>query len=162
MNMKLFFYDGNSVTFKNGVVESYNNSDGNLKIRINPPNKKSKSNSAKKQPKSEKQNKTVKWLYYTFMTTDIQISVDPISGELKDRTYEHSFIYSISGYTYEKQQTLEYCLTKKFKEWNGKQVYLKVHKFDNRETALISWNAEKGSLFRSIPCNFMHQGIYAN
>lgn len=166
LDSKIFFYGGSSVTFNKGIVESYRD-DGSLKIKVGTNSKKinpSNNNDNSENVTSEKsnENKQVKYIYFTFMTTDVQIDIDPITKKLKNKDDDYSKIYSISGYTYQKEQALEFCLTKNYKEWFGKQVFLTAHSYDDKQLALMNWNSEKGSLYNHAMCSELMQiGIIA-
>lgn len=173
LDSKIFFYGGSSVTFNKGIVESYRD-DGSLKIKVGTNSKKikpsnnndneilSKDNSENVTSEKSNENKEVKYIYFTFMTTDVQIDIDPITNKLKNKEDEYSEIYSISGYTYQKEQALEFCLTKNYKEWSGKQVFLTAHSYDDKQLALMNWNNEKGSLYNHAMCSELMQiGIIA-
>lgn len=175
VDSKIFFYGGSSVTFNKGIVESYRD-DGNLKIKVGTNSKKIKTSDNNDNDLSsnnnfegstiekndKKESKEVKYIYFTFMTTDVQIDIDPITNKLKNKEDDYSEIYSISGYTYQKQQALEFCLTKNYKEWTGKQVFLTAHSYDDRQLALMNWNNEKGSLYNHAMCSELMQiGIIA-
>jgi hypothetical protein len=175
-NSKTFFYGNSIVSFKNGIVESYYDN-GNLKIKVGTKIKNSKKSNINNggrsssnnlnensttDKKAKKENEEVKYIYFTFMTTDLQIDKDPITGELKSMDHDYSEIFSISRFTYEKQQSLEFCLTKNYKEWTGKQVLLIAHVYDDRQLALMIWNNEKGRLYNHIMCSELNQfGIIA-
>jgi len=174
--LKTFFYSGGNVSFNNGIVESYSDY-GNLKIKVGTKGKISKKSNSNNggarlgnnlnenytsDKKAKKENEEVKYIYFTFMTTDFQIDKDPITGELKNMEHDYSEIYSISRFTYEKQQSLEFCLTKNYKEWTGKQVLLIDHVYNDRQLALMSWNIEKGRLYKYTKCSELNQfGIIA-
>ncbi|RYF87173.1 MAG: hypothetical protein EOO00_12645 [Chitinophagaceae bacterium] len=142
-------------------MESYTDN-GNLKLKIGSNPKKStdghsdvtESATLSAKDFAEIENKKeVKYIYFTFLNTDIQVDVDPYTNKLKSKEKEYSDIYTVSGYNNEKHQSLEYCLTKGYKEWYGKQVFLTSHVFDDKHSALASWNGEKGDLFRHSMCN---------
>jgi hypothetical protein len=156
-----FMYGSSSVSFTNNLVDGYSNR-GNLKIKVvssvknnNSTKKKTAYKSAKT---SKKVNTEVKWIYFTFMTTSYSgPDVDFFSGKLIPHEFEYSKIYSISGYTYEMQKNLEFCLTKNYKESNGESVSLIPHVFDDRDLALRMWNAEKGRMSRISSCYYLMQ-----
>jgi hypothetical protein len=174
-NFKLFFYGTSMITFSNGKVESFSN-DGNLKVKVIANAQKKENNSYKKEivDNSSEYNNEIKhgengkkikqvnkYIYFTFMNTDLQIDVDPISGNLKSRPRQYSQIFSISDYTYEKEEALEFCLTKNYKEWTGEKVQLLPHSYDSRNSALMDWTNEKGRLFSSRCGELMEIGIMA-
>lgn len=151
-----FFYGLSSVSFSNHVVVEYYNS-GNLKIRVGANLNKSKK---KSKPKNKKKivNNQVKWLYFTYMTTSYSgPDYDRITGDFKPHEYEYSKLYSISGYTYEMEQNLEFCLKKNYKESTGENVILISHTYDSRELALDEWSNEKGRLNRQSMCYYLEQ-----
>lgn len=150
-NYSTFMYGSSSVSFTNKLVDGYSNR-GNLKIRVGSTSNTTpvKKKSVKKPTKTSKiVNNEVKWIYFTFMTTSYSgPDVDFFSGKLIPHEFEYSKIYSISGYTYEMQKNLEFCLTKNYKEFYGESVTLIPHVYDDRDLALLMWNDEKGKIDR--------------
>ncbi len=156
-----FMYGSSSVSFTNKLVDGYSNR-GNLKIRVGSSanntsaTKKKKTNKTAKT--SKKVNTEVKWIYFTFMTTSNSgPDVDFFSGKLIPHAFEYSKIYSISGYTYEMQKNLEFCLTKNYKEFYGESVSLIPHIYDDRDLALQMWNDEKGRMSGVSSCYYLMQ-----
>lgn len=161
-----FSYGYSTVTFKNGLVDGYNNNSGNLKVKMNTSisdNNTKKKNVQKKKKtntliskKVKQVNNKVKYIYFTYLTTTPSIEVD-YSGKMLPTEYQYSKMYSISGYTFELEQSLEFCLTKDYKERTGEKATLISHEFDDRQLLLLHWNDEKGRLFNSSLCYYLMQ-----
>ena len=157
-NYSTFMYGSSSVSFTNKLVDGYSNR-GNLKIRVgsNANNASATKKKIVRQPikTAKKVNNEVKWIYFTFMTaSNSGPDVDFFSGKLIPHAFDYSKIYSISGYTYEMQKNLEFCLTKNYKEFYGESVTLIPHIYDGRDLALLMWNNEKGRMSRVSSCYY--------
>ncbi len=160
-NYSTFMYGSSSVSFTNKLVDGYSNR-GNLKIRVGSSannNSSAKKKTVYKASKISKNNNIeVKWIYFTFMTNSYSgPDVDFFSGKIIPHSFEYSKIYSISGYTYEMQKNLEFCLTKNYKEFYGESVTLIPHIYDDRDLALQMWNDEKGRMSRVSSCYYLMQ-----
>jgi hypothetical protein len=157
-NYTLFFYNGSRITFINGKVDSYYNA-GNLKISVGV--KASQSNTqptpSGQSSKEKKERTETKYIYFTFLTTNLEITVDPFTNELKSREKDFTSIYSISNFTYNKLESLESCITIDYRRWRGEKATLIPHIFDSRRLALLKWNDEKGSLYSRPMCNHLAQ-----
>jgi hypothetical protein len=149
-NYSTFMFGTSSVSFTNKIVDGYNNT-GNLKIKVGSSSNNNSSTRKKTIHKNtkiaKKVNNEVKWIYFTFI---------PKTNDLF-RENEYSKIYSISNYSYEMQNNLEFCLQKEYKEMSGNGVLLLPHIYDSRDILMYKWNDEKGRL-TSIPmCNYLMQ-----
>lgn len=159
-NFSSFIYGNSSVTFANKLVEGYVNK-GNLKIivgmdeinNISAPKK--TINNSKKNVK--KVNKEIKWIYFTLLSSSIHLDLSDISGKLNIKENEYSKLYSIQGYTNERQKNLEFCLIKNYKEFYGDNIKLIPHIYDDRDLALQMWNNERGDITRVSSCFYLNQ-----
>jgi hypothetical protein len=155
-----FSYGSSSISFTNGLVDGYYNA-GNLKVKMTNGIKKNsntvlikkKTNNAAK----TKFNNQVRYIYFTFLETTSNASEVDFFGNIVPRENEYSKMYSISGYTYELEQNLEFCLTKEYKETKGRSAILIPNSFDNRQLMLQKWNDEKGRLFNLPMCYYLTQ-----
>lgn len=160
-----FSYGSSTVSFKNGLVDGYHNA-GNLKVKMNinansgkKVNQTTSKTNIPKSKKTVKVNNTVKYIYFTIISSEPSFDVD-YSGNMKPTEFEYTSMYSISGYTFEKQQSLEFCLTKNYKEIRGRSATFLFNIFDDRSQILLSWNKEKGRLFRTtLPYYLMVDGV---
>jgi hypothetical protein len=146
---KAFYYGSSYVSFRNGIVESFSNSGGNLRIKIVPSGSdNSKDQSHQTEQASGKTNNITKYVYFYFFTDDVW------------QNY-YSKIYEISGYTFNKEESLQFCLATAFKEWTGKKVTMGPRSFDDRQSAFASWNDEKGNIFQDACGSLMQLGIFS-
>jgi hypothetical protein len=151
-NGKLLGYGMSSVTFFNGVVESFMNY-GNLKIKVVA--------SSSGKTNSQKTNDITKYVYFIFLTDEMRVEMDPATGKAKNIGSDYSKIYSIAGYDYKKEESLEFCLEGAYKQWTGKKVTMLPRSFDDRRSAFSSWNNETGTLFQDACGELMQIGILA-
>lgn len=135
LNMKCFYYGRSSVTFKNGKVTEYSNSDNNLKVKYKASNSsdneshivdgiKSPNNTTKTIEK-----KTTKWVYF--------------SG-FAGGTHYYSRIYEIDDYTEDKALQIKNALIDKLKLYTNSEekVVLLIDSFSSYASASKSWEGE--------------------
>lgn len=120
-----YHYGYSYLSFTDGYLTSYDNSNRNLRIKIKP---------------TYQQNKTVKssgvtmYAYFIYLTDNLY-GPSPISE-----------LFTINNYTYKMLDSFEFCLTKEYKQnYGGNATVIQVLK-SNRSEILNKWNEEKGSI----------------
>ena len=166
-NSATFYYGSSTVTFKNGLVDGYQNNAGNLKIKmvssVNNVNKNvttNKNSQSKPAVKVKKEEEKITYVYFTYFSINISVERD-FFGNLKSPEMEYSDMFGISGYTKEKLDNLEFCLTKQYKDRTGKEANLLPNIFSDKQSMLSKWNSEKGSKRNLFFCDYLMQsGIW--
>lgn len=152
----IFSFGSSTVSFKNGIVDGYNNA-GNLKVKMISSDKVVSTIKKTNKPtlnKTKQVNNQEKWIYFIYLPTDNSNDINGNSSLSYLFKREYSKLYSISNYTAEKQKNLEFCLTNSYKKSTGNGLLLLAKVFDDRDLALMSWNIEKGTMIKYSPCDY--------
>lgn len=119
-----YHYGYSYLSFTDGYLTSYDNSNKNLRIKIIPTS----------QNQKKKGSGVTKYVYFIF--SDGTFYGDSPITEL----------FTIENYTYENFAAFEFCITKEYKKESGENAtVLSVLKSD-RSAILQKWNEEKGRI----------------
>ena len=152
------------MSFKDGKVDGYTNN-GNLKVKVSPETTSGSVETHLDREKAEGESHTVqsmkssgpskkknevRYVYFRFTGTASGIYDELSGGKIRGDDYTDIFI--IEDYSQERQDDLEFCLTKAYKSQTGRPAFLEARVFDDRKLTQMLWNNETGSLFSSHFC----------
>ncbi|PKB14990.1 hypothetical protein [Flavobacterium sp. 5] len=129
------------------VVLIYFNTDAQVSNLKKAQKKKKTNNNITKQVNNE-----INYIYYTFLDTSIFPEKDFFGNNVSPA---HSAMYSVPYYGSDASNSLEFCLTKNYKEKTLKSFVLLPHIFSDRQSLLKEWSEEKGSLFSFPMCSYL-------